>query len=216
MSNLLDELGAQYMVDRFSECMFYDADRRVSVIDSSLAPNWNRDNVGVITLTGDVSNVTQTRGAIPKEFFKDMSVFGAPDLGWRMAAQGKYLAHFRRNNKSYHRAVAAGRRSNLLRTLSPVTQYMVDSENLNEEYYNSMHVTTMLIMQPSFIPFRQGLELMRRGELLSFCVSPNIAVIPDTKGRQSILFNTARVAMVEADGEVKFTTNKQPFIEEQL
>jgi hypothetical protein len=75
----------------------------------------------------------------------------------------------------------------------------------------------LLVLKPEYTPFRQGLEAMRRGEVLSFAVSPTIAVIPDVENCQAVLFNTTRVAIVRPDGDLMFTfPSIQPLVEDQL
>jgi hypothetical protein len=58
---------------------------------------------------------------------------------------------------------------------------------------------------------------MKRGAILSFAVSPTIAVIPDMNGTQALLFNSKRVAIVRPDGELSFVyPNMQSLVEDQL
>lgn len=195
--NLVKELGVQYMQDRFGYCMFYNNDGLPCYVDPTIA--WGRGKVGVKMLEGPIEEVRSTSVQVPETFFTDLKVFSVPPLGWRMSSDGRYMAHFRRNNKSYQRAVAP---KVMLRTLSPATQFLVDTDNVDDQYYNTVDGTVMLVMSPKYIRFREGLRQMREGELFSFAVTPNLAILPWTEGRQSIYFNTMQVGMVEENGDV--------------
>jgi hypothetical protein len=167
------------------------------MIDSNA--NWPRSKIAVKRLTGDPESVVVENTSIVDSFFTDLSVFQVPPLGWRMAADGTYMACFRRNNKSYQRAVSPGV---LHRLVSPATAFLIDTDNVDDAYYQRHETTAALIMKPKFVAFREGLEKMRKGELFSFCVNFNLAVIPARGAQQTLLFNTTKVGLVKKDGEV--------------
>lgn len=212
MTNLLQELGVQYMVDRFQDCMFLDPAGNPAYIDS--LRRWEPGYVAVNVVTGTPENPVVSEGQMEAGFFKDLNVFTVPPLGWRSSSEGRYLVNFWRNNRSYNRAVSA---LNVQRRFSPSTRYLVSTRNLNREVYDSQASTTLLIMKPEYTPFREGVEKMKRGEILSFAINPTLAVIPETDNRQSILFKDTRVAIVQPSGDLTFTfPSMQALVEDQL
>lgn len=197
MTDLVKELGVDYMRDRFGGCMFYDNERRPCYVDSGGA--WGRGKVRVTVLEGPVEEVQANTVQVPETFFTDLSIFSVPPLGWRMAADGAYMAHFRRNNKSYQRALNP---KVALRTVSPATQFLIDTDNVDDQYYNRTDTTVALIMTPKYMAFREGIQRMKDGDLFSFCVTPNLAVLPAPDNKQAIYFNLTQVGMVEEDGGI--------------
>lgn len=196
--NLVQELGSAYMSERFYGSMFYDEEKRPCYIDNNVA--WPRDKIAAVALTrADPDKPEAAPVALPYPFFKDMSVFWTPPLGWRMAGEGRYLAYLRRNNRSYHRGIAS---HILTRWLSPASEILMDSDNLNYGQYDSLNATLALVMNPQYIPLRQGSEAMRKGDLFSFAASPTVAVIPGLNDTQSIYFNTNKVGEISAKGVI--------------
>lgn len=200
MTNLVQELGVAYIKERFQECMFLTPEGSPAFINSSRP--WPRGQVAITVAGGSPSAPTSTDAELPHGFFSSLSVFAAPPLGWRVSDDGKYLVNFWRNNRSYHRAIAP---ANLHRRFAPSTRWLLNTNNLSREVYDSSASTALLVMQPRYTQFREGLEKMRRGEVLSFAVNPNIAVIPEVDNQQAVLFNNNRVAIVRPDGELSFT-----------
>lgn len=212
MTNLVEELGVSYVLDRFRECMFLDGEGKSCYIDGSRP--WLRGHVAVNVVDGTPEAPVVAQGQLTAEFFKDLTVLATPALGWRQSNEGRYLVHFTRDNRSYHRAVAP---ANLKRSFAPSTRYLVNTSNLDRAIYDGVDSTALLVLKPQYTPFREGLEAMRNGAILSFAVSPTIAVIPDMNNSQAVLFNTTRVAVVRPDGELVFTfPSIQPLVEDQL
>ena len=203
--NLVKELTPGYFFERFRGCMFKDAEGRPNYIDTQQPVE--RDAVICNLVGGTPTKPTLEKTRFPWDFFADLSVFSVPALGWRQAGQGRYLVHFRRNNRTYHRAVAA---NILQRWVSPATKFLLSSGNLNIDYYDRMPIVVHLVMLPEYTPLKDGIAAMRKGEIFSFCTSPNLAVIPDVDEQQAIYFNTSRVGTVLKDGTVTCTV---PFID---
>ena len=207
--NLVEELGIGYMSDRFEGCMFFDPDNRPNYLN--LRGGGQREgSLRSVAVTGTATQPAMTENWLPYDFFKDLSVFSVPPLGWRAAAQGRYLARFSRKNKCYHRGIA---HHILNRELSPATNYLVATGNVSNDYYNRVATTVSMIMKPEYTAFGEGIELMRRGKLFSFCVNSAIAVIPESEDRQAIYLNSTKAAIVCENGRIEFTT---PFVDSAL
>lgn len=198
--HLIRELGESYFRERFASCMFLDLDGNAAYLNEN--SDWYDNQVPCFTVTGPASKPVIAESRLPYDFFKDLSVFAVPPLGWRAAAQGRYLVHFSRNNRSYHRAIAP---HILRRVVSPSTQYLLDTDSISSNYYERAAITVNLVMKPEYHTMQEGLALMRQGKLFSFCSSANVSVIPDTEGRQAIFFNTNRVGTVESNGTINCT-----------
>lgn len=196
MQNIIEELGAQYASERFGGCFLFTDDNRPAYVNTGV--RWNSGTVPVIAVEGSVNKPTTHPIQLPYEFFKTLDVFAVPPLGWRMAAEGRYLVHFSRNNQAtVHRAVS----TNVLRRfISPATQFLQDTDNVSVEWYSRLAQTTLLIMRPEYTKLKDGVEAMRAGELFSFCASPVVAVIPDMDESQAIYFNSNKAAILDSKG----------------
>lgn len=208
--SLIDELGLEYFNERFAGSMFFDKDKNVCTVATN---KFIKNHVHAKVWEGPNERPTVKDHSVPWNFFTDLSVFKTPPLGWSMSADGTYLAHFSRNNRAYHRGTSA---KILFRRLSPASQFLADTGNVNHEMYMDTGVTTKMVMTPVYVPFREGLEKMRKGELFSFAVSPTIAVIPDVYEQQALYCNTNKIGVVKPDGTIVCDKTVFPFIEDQL
>lgn len=200
--NLVDYVGRNYFADRFKGCMFYDPQGRPAYIDNNR--QWPRGAVSVNIVEGTADSYKVTETSLPHEFFKDMQILATPPLGWRMAGKGKYMVHLRRSNVGNRNGYQRGLNTRILeKTLSPVTEFMLDTDNLSEDPYVTEPAIVSMVMNPEYHRLKDGLELLREGELLSFCVNPNIAVIPDVNDNVAVLFNTKKVATINQKNHVK-------------
>jgi hypothetical protein len=184
MPNIIDELGIQYSSERFGGCFFFTEDKRPAYINTGT--RWNNGSVPAIIVEGNVTKPTTLPTAIPNA------------LGWRMAAEGRYLVHLSRNNHAtINRAVS---NQVLRRFISPATQFLQDTDNISTEYYSRTAQAALMVMRPEYTSLKDGVEAMRAGELFSFCSSPVVAVIPDMDDSQAIYFNTHKAATLDSKG----------------
>jgi hypothetical protein len=196
MGNLVHELGDGYIRERFERTMFFDEKEYPCFIDPERRADGK--SIPIIRLTGTVEEPVSEKAMMPYDFFKDLGVFKIPDLGWRMANEGRYLAHFRRNNRmnqtGYKRGLTP---ANLEMFVSPATEYLQETDNLSINHYIKPEVEVLLVMKPKYVRFRDGIAAMQRGDLYSFCTSPMVAVIPSLNNTQAVYFNTRQVATIE-------------------
>lgn len=199
MGNLITELGAQFVRERFNHAMLYDDKGNPCYLETGR--NWNTGLVPVTAVTGTPDKPVIEKKGIPYAFFSSMSCFKVPDLGWRMAAEGRYLAHFRKNNKMNRTGYRRGFNPNNSEiTVSPATLYLQETKNLSDTHYDKLEVQTLLVMRPEYMKFDEGIRMMKEGDLFSFAVSPVIAVIPDVNQGFMIFFNTRQVAKLTNKG----------------
>lgn len=200
--NLIQELGTNFVRERFNESLFVDENGNPCYITTKV--RWEPRSVAAFRLSGSPEDVKKEQTNIPDNYFKDLSVFGTPALGWRMNGDGTYLVHFSKNNRmnntGYHRGLNP---RNIDRFVSPATRYLVETDNLKEDKYEQLATQAMLIMRPVYKSLRHGLEEMRKGNLYSFAASPVLAIIPAENEGQSIFFNTRLAAKISKEGELE-------------
>lgn len=209
MSNLIAQLGHGYARERLAGCMFMTEDDRAAFIDTRNAA-WTERTAPVSVIGGPSSKTTIETRHVPHEYFKDFSTFATPALGWRMAANGRWMGYMRRNNASYNRALAA---KGITTWLAPTTQFLINSDNLSLEYYQRPTTIAHLVMLPEYMSMADGLAGMASEKMLGFALSSNMAVIADTDEQHAFYFNTAKVGTVALDGTV---TCKVPMFAEYL
>lgn len=210
--NLVEELGANYFLDRFNRSMFLDPEGRPAYINHGIPAG--RGTIPICSIEGPVTKPTVVEGTLPYDFFTGLSVFSVPPMGFRSANNGRYLAHFSRNNRSYRRGVST---DNLHRWLAPSSLYLMQEGALSYDYYDRPTSTILMIMQPEFIPLKEGIAKMKAGELFSFAASSNLAVIPAVDDSFALYFNTNRVGTIGADGSLSCTVPMiSNMIKEQL
>jgi hypothetical protein len=197
--NLLKELGRAYMQQRFYGSMFFDADKNVCYISEDNSQWTMPDAVPIIKLSGTVEKPKTERIQMPGDFFTDLSVFATPTLGWRMAAQGRYLAHYSKVTRSNHRGLAP---NNITTYIAPSTQFLNTHGSISTEYYSRTSNVVQIIMRPEFVTLKDGIEAMNKGDLFSFCISPTLAIMPEVNNTKAIFFKTHKVGIVEEDGSI--------------
>lgn len=195
--NLLQELGIDWVRGKLQGCMFYMPDKTPAMIDCTVP--WKRDEVAYIAVGGATSKPTITKGVLPADYFKDFSVFQTPALGWRTANFGRYAAYFRRRNNTYNRALNA---KSLASWLSPTTQFLAKEGGISLDFYTKDTTQTSMVMSPNYKPLEIGIKAMRDGKIFSFCVSPNIAVLPEAANKEALYYNTTKVGSIKPNGQI--------------
>lgn len=189
MSNLVDELTADYFNSRFRHSMFLDSENRASMV------------LGTSGRHSVLYNCVSTNGveekATTRSFFKDMTVFSTPTLGWRSVDNGKRLVHFTRNNGSYHRGTC---RRNLQVYEHPLSN-TIRRHEVGDTSIQDMELARM-VLKPEYKPFREGVQQLLNGDVFSFAVSPHIAVIANSEGGGDVLFSTRIVGTVNGEGHL--------------
>lgn len=201
--SIIKEVGLNYFLERWDKAFFKHEDNgRTCYINGGPSADRYGNNIGVqcTSIFGDIAKPQSEGIIIPETYFKDMSIFKTPPLGWRMANQGRYLAFFRRNNKVYRRGVCY---DILQRWEAPSTTFLLNTGSISKDFFSRIEPTALMIMEPKYTPLHEGIAAMRKGELYSFAVSPNIAVIPDVDDTMALFFNTAKVGIVNKNNQVE-------------
>jgi hypothetical protein len=193
--NLIQELGLGYFGERFNRCMFFGPDGKACyILDANRS-----EGIKCAVVEGPSTKPVVTETYIPPDFFKDLSVFGVPALGWRSTAQGRYTVYMSRNNRSYHRGVSSGI---LNKFVAPSSELLIRDDGVSPEYYSRESTVVSMVMNPEFITMRDGIAAMADGSLYSFAISANLAVLPMSDESYGLYFNTNRVGSVSPGGNI--------------
>lgn len=204
--NMLQELGEDYFIQRFGGSFLRSPEGKPAYIDTSR--RCTREMVPVCEVEGSTEKPTLNPILVPADFFADMSVLATPKLGWRAAANGKYMAYYSRNNRSYHRGVAP---SNISRWIAPHTGALSEQETISLSYYARDSTLCKLVFDDKTMPLAEGLELLNNGKILGFCLQSELAVMVTGEDDIYELFsgNTC-IGTVRSDGTIDMNINFDP------
>lgn len=196
MANLIEEYGTDFCRRKFAGSFFRGPDTIPCIFKEIRS-----DGVAAQKLTGSVSSSKSTvkteDAVVPYDFFTDLGVFSTPALGWRSALQGRVLAYFTRDNRSYHRGLSV---ANLQANFCPMTEWLMATGHLpirlEEKHY------CLMAFKPTFLPMAEGLSKMREGKLLSFAASESVAVTPAARNSFTVYFREKPVATIGPDNSI--------------
>lgn len=195
MSNLVEELGRGYFLERLRGSMFFKDKDTPAIITGA-----NSEGVEVTTFSGQVGRISKQNEVLPNAFFKDQAMLAVPPLGWRSAMKGRALVFLSRlGRRTYTRGVGT---HNLHSDMHPMSQFLIDKGALSYNYLTKPGTLTMLVMKPEYMPLSEGIKAIFKGEILSFAASPNIAIAPSSDKELSIYFNRNKVGVIDGNGNV--------------
>jgi hypothetical protein len=146
--------------------------------------------------------VTTSGVSLSRDVFPDASPFRVPDLGWRAYDRGRGLVYMSRNNGSYHRGLSNG---NLVIATSAMTAALLRRNAVLR--YNPPQFAHLAYF-PEFLSFAEGMQKVRRGEIASFAVNHQVAVVPRGDGTMFIMFRNTVAGTVDHNGTVTMTNLK--------
>ncbi|UFK09561.1 hypothetical protein [Xanthomonas phage DES1] len=207
MSNLIQMFGGNSrFYSKFNRSMFRDPDTGdICSVDSS---NHGYDGQPGNSIacrklkrlaSGRVAS-SWDRTAYPYNFFKDMSTFATPELGYRTGAAGKVLLYITRNPGTYHRGTST---AILSVESSDLTAWLASENVVDLASEQSDTKLTDMVMNPEFLTMSQGLEAIRAGRIASFAINANVAVTPAEEESQDIWYKTRRVGKINSDGNIE-------------
>lgn len=194
--SLIDRLGMDGFISKYQGSFFKDEAGVTCIV---LGVGRTLGTVKVQRVGGTANKPTVEEVEMSHEFFVDMSTFATPPLGWRVAAQGRYLVRLERNNNSCHRGTSAG---NVNRTIHEMTNWFARNQGMSLDYYSRETVLAKLVMEPAYLSLAEGLAYIKQGKIVSFAVNELIAVAPDTDSTYHILFRDKVIGKVDEDGKV--------------
>lgn len=197
MSNLVTQYGSDWFYSKFSGSFFRHEGAPFKVIPNS----GSRRTAWIPCLKLEKNEEGTVRGTeinVNVAAFTDVSVFSVPNLGWRSALKGKYLAYYYRNNNSYHRGLSS---RNMAVNESAMTRWLSRHSDYNRDAVDD-NFLAYTAMCPEFLPLTEGVAKMARGEILSFAVSPTVAVLPNDEDSFAVMFKEKVAGHVSPDGNM--------------
>lgn len=203
MANLYKEYGHQEFTQRILG----------AVIDYQGEPHIlnNVADLGEIVLaqkiTGTPEKIQIDEVQIPMEFFENISCLKHPDLGYRAAAGGQFLSYYIKIPSAVRKGVHVGN-DTLKDVVSSLTSYIQHYTNFEYRSFQSNYARALMIYRPNFTSLQKGLAQIKAGEIISFVVDNNFAVVPHTEEGKylKILYKIREVGEIDVDGTIKFTT----------
>ena len=200
MPNLLQSLGRDYFDSRCEGSMFFGPGGSPSSILRASRDNYNQ--VIIKSYTGKIGRITTEQAELEADFFSGLEVLRTPELGWRTALDGKYLAFLSRNNRGYTRGVTG---ANLTTNLHPMSMSLIEDGEISNSYFENLGVQTKLVMEPDYLTLAEGMASMREGNILSFAMSASMALVVESDEAASLLLGRRRVGSVSFDGTINCT-----------
>lgn len=199
MSNLLAKYGSSWFTTKFNGTFFMYEGKPARVLEA-----FNNRSVHIRVLDKLDGRVVGNNLEVSGDLFPDSSVFSVPELGYRHARDGLYLAFFVRNNSSYVRGLSL---RNLNARVSNITKLI--QRRLSSVPPPSQDDLNYMAMKPEFVPFHEGIRKVLAGELVSFAASPTLAVVPSptSETELTLLFCGKSVGKVDSSGNLRITSS---------
>lgn len=189
--SLIDHYGPDWFNSKFQNSFFKHED------ESYVVQRASSSRVSCLKLMLEGDAIVTTSSTLPKDAFTSIGKFAVPMLGWRHGYNGKYLAYLGRNNNSYARGLSL---RNIREEKSSITLLIENASRFQRGEYYSAYVA----LNPEFYTLAEGIQKMRNKEILSFAVSPTIAVIPSTNDEYTIMFKRKQGGIIRADNSLAF------------
>lgn len=197
--NLVQSFGDSYFSGRFGGAFFLTAEGIPAIIRSA-----GRSVVDCVQCEGTVEAPKMKEVMIPHSYFNDMKMFDIPNMGWRSAGRGRFLAYIERQSQGYRRGTT---RDNLSIGVAPITAALEECGTLDVTNYTRETAVARMLLAPVFTPFTEGVRDIAAGRIVSFAVSHNIAVYAQDDESMAIMLGKRKVGSVDHDGKTTFTFN---------
>lgn len=191
MSNLVEQYGSSWFMNKFNGCFFLH-NGEPHIVQNN-ATRW-RTNVPCVKVEKGEEVYAGYETVVPTDAFTDISVFSVPNLGWRSSDKGRCLYYLTRNNSSYHRGLS---QRNVTAYPSTLTTWLQGYTGYNAFLTKEMLAYTSLV--PDFLSIPEGVAKIRAEEILSFAVSPTIAVLPIGEDKMAVMFKQKRAGTIMPD-----------------
>lgn len=191
---LIERLGADYCTQRMNGTLFNHNGATYEFHEAG------GKEVYCTKYTGTPEKPEVSTEMVPTSVFKDWNSLKWPTLGYRQAAGGQVIMLVGRKN-SVQRGL---HRQQLIPNVHPVTVACSAQFGLDYHYFRSGPALHLMVMQPSFTPFAEGLDAVMSGKVPAFAMSPDFAVAPNEQvDFLEILFRGRRVGTISESGNIK-------------
>lgn len=211
--SIIETSGKDYFARKFAGTVFLDAEGEPCVIPSGelaglSANTFTQDGrVRVLKLRGTPDKSSKAEHIIDADYFDSMEKFAVPELGWRTAAAGRVLVYFARSTRTYKKGICL---DSVTYDFAPHTLELMNSGSLSMDYYARPAVKGHMILSPQVLTLAEGLRGMNSGELMSFAISPQVAVAPaldGSDGTYSVYHKLDIVGTLTSRGRVTLINN---------
>lgn len=201
MANLLKEYGMEEFSSRVMGCsIIYGGHPTITKKVT------NHPDTGILTilgtqLLGTPEKFTREPVYIPVDYFTGMNSLQYPQLGYRVAAAGQYLAYMSRIPTAVRKGLHVSQLKVDVNRLSSALEYYTGFEM---GYYDSAEVMALLALKPQLTSWQEGLKKVKAGEIISFVVDENFACVPspDELKFMSILYRDRVIGHMDANGNI--------------
>lgn len=184
--NLVQEHGYGYFNDRFRDSVFRHPDGWVGIVKQAN----NANDVTITKVEGVVGRLSPTEVVIEAAFFTSLAVFDVPEVGYRTAAEGRYVAYVDHRSGS-NRGVSA---RNTTWSMSPMTEQMGFDRAVSISYFGRADVKAALICTPIYTQLHKGAAAMLAGEIAGFALSSATAVTATDNPEMGLIYLRGRAA----------------------
>lgn len=195
--SIIRDMGRQYFYSKFAGAVVLSPDGKAGCIDT--ASTYDEDgNVCVISSTGTLGKARRNVIPVPPDYFDSLEKFNVPDLGWRSAAEGRYMAYFQRPQRTYRKGLHV---RDLQVTQMAHTTQLINSGNLSGMFFSRDYIVARMLCEPEFMPLADGLAAMNSSDIMGFALSNKLAVGPSDRDDTYILYyEEFPVGTVGSDG----------------
>ena len=196
MSNLIQQFGPEWFRSKFGGSFFRYKGLPARVVDVK-RPRKDTIEVQIRACTKVNGKVVGSVFNVSPELFPDGKPFAVPELGYRSALDGRWLALVQRNNSSYTRGLAIKN----MKVSEHLFTVALRREGVLREYMSEDDLN-YIALNKEFIPFHRGIKLMLDKKLYCFAASPTVAVVPSQESDNllSVLMCNKIIGAVDADG----------------
>lgn len=168
MPSLIEDLGAEY-VDQFYRRAMFQLGNMIYQYNGSVGDG----HISVKCFRKDSSDPRWEMSTLRSEDFPDMDAFSWPRLGYRNLEHGGYPPS--PYYLSTSRSAMRGLRAEFLRA-DPITLLsLLPNTEINRDLFSSAKIA-QTIFNPKFIPFSEGMALLRAGDAPGFALSSDVAI----------------------------------------
>jgi hypothetical protein len=196
MADLITELGATYCNDLMQGAMFlhegvpYEFERALAQLDGNILVSCTR-------YTDDADKPKPKVVQISSTVFTDWSTLAHPQLGYRMAADGRMLAYVTKI-PGVRRGISAG---SLIITPHDVSWVCEENGLVDTNHFLNGTGKPAFVMCPKFFTFTEGIAKILKREIPAFAISADFAVAPNRDVKfLEVLYKQRRIGEVDEKG----------------
>lgn len=205
MTNLLKEYGMEEFGQRIMGCSIMYDGHPTQTSHVGTHPETGAKMIFAEQYIGTPERFAKREIMIAPDYFTGMMSLRYPQLGYRTAAAGQYLAYYSRIptavRKGLHLTQLKVEMSKLSRALEHYTGF-------DMEYYTNPSIQTMLIHKPVIMGWQEGLQKVKEGEIISFVVDENFAVVPSSHNKHymMILYRDRMIGTLSEGGNIEIAS----------